>query len=244
MIRRTLFIFFWIAMMARPVYSMEIPVACAANFTGPMKELAKLYEKESGNRLVCTYGSTGMFYGQIKNGAPYSIFFAADEKRPYLLYEAGLAEKPFAYAEGKVVLWTIEKDLFEKMSWKDALTAAVVKHIGMANPETAPYGEKAMEALVSSGLYQMVQDRIAYGKSVGIAFQYGFSGATDVSFIALSQALSDKGMSGKYWEIAEAGKVKQAACVLKSGHSKEAQAFVKWMESPPVRKIIGGYGYE
>lgn len=243
MIKRFIYVFAWICFLASPAYA-KLSIACAANFTSAMKELVTLYETETGHAADCTFGSTGMLYGQITKGAPYDVFFAADERRPALLHEKGLALPPAPYAKGQVVLWTSNPALQGKKTWKATICCPKAKRIGIANPKTAPYGAKAAEAMASAHVYGKTESKLVFGKNVGMAFQYAYAGAADVSFIALSQALSDKGKKGKHWLIPEASKVTQAACILAKGNMKEADAFLRWMQSTTAKAIITRYGYE
>lgn len=244
MLKKLFYAFAWICLMASPAYAGTLSVACAANFTSAMKELASMYEKETGMQVNCTFGSTGMLYGQITKGAPYDLFFAADEKRPALLHEQGLAEAPVPYAKGRAVLWSRKAALFDMPNWKEALLSDAVVKVGIANPKTAPYGASALHVMKQDGLLARIKPKLAYGKSVGVSFQYAYSGAADVSFIALSQAISEKGSEGHHWPIAEAQVIPQAACVLSKGKSSAAHAFMEWMQSAKVRTMIKGYGYE
>ncbi len=242
--KRIMLALIWICFTAQVAYAADLSVGCAANFTGPMKKLAVMYEKETGHKILCSFGSTGMFYGQITNGAPYDLFFAADEKRPALLYNSGLAEKPVLYATGKAVLWSSDKGLAEARDWKEAVISSNIEHVAISNPKTAPYGFAAQEALIKVALLDEITPKLVFGKSVGVAFQFAYSRSAEIGFIALSQGLSDKGMEGKYWDIPEAGKVKQSVSIIKSGNVTESGAFVAWMTTPTVRELISEYGYE
>lgn len=241
--KKILFLVAAFCLMAVPAYAGSLSVACAANFTSAMKELAALYEKETGTPVTCTFGSTGMLYGQITKGAPYALFFAADEKRPALLFDAGKSEKPVLYAKGKAVLWTAKDSLSSLPDWKAVVTAAEVKKVGIANPKTAPYGLRATEAMATAGVTSKVDPKLAFGKNVGMAFQYAYSGAADAAFIALSQALSENGKNGTYWTIDEAGPVFQAACILQKDNP-DAALFLTWLHTPDAKEIISRYGYE
>ncbi|UZP68751.1 molybdate ABC transporter substrate-binding protein [Desulfovibrio mangrovi] len=222
----------------------ELSVACAANFTAPMKELAAMYEKETGTRVLCTFGSTSMLYGQITNGAPYDLFFAADEATPELLHETGIAQPCELYAKGRVILWSARAELASLSDWRDVVLSENVRKIGLANPKAAPYGRLAEEALRRQGLLERVAEKLVFGKNVSAAFQYAYSQGTDVSFGALSQALSGSGAEGVYWPVPEAEPVRQGACVLSSGHADEARSFLAWFATPSARAVIGRYGYE
>ncbi|MDC0335885.1 molybdate ABC transporter substrate-binding protein [Pseudodesulfovibrio sp.] len=244
MLKKLIFIFCWISLMATPVQAATLRVACAANFTSPMKELAKQYRSATGDKIACTFGSTGMLYGQIINGAPYDLFFAADEKRPNMLFDQRQAERPVLYAKGTVVVWSAKTALASMPNWKEVVLAPASKRVGMASPKTAPYGLNAEKAMRTTGILKTVTPKLAYGKSVGVSFQYAYSRAVDSAFIALSQALSDKGLEGRYWIVPEADLVNQAACVLKRGNTQDAAKFLKWLNSNTAREIITRYGYE
>ncbi|WP_027179068.1 molybdate ABC transporter substrate-binding protein [Maridesulfovibrio bastinii] len=231
-------------MFCASAFAQSLSVACAANFTGAMKDLVKLYEKNTGTDVTCAFGSTGMLYGQIKNGAPYDVFFAADQKRPALLFKEGLSIEPSTYAKGKLVLWSKSAKIENIATWKDVITSSELTKVGTANPKTAPYGKRSIEALTAAGLLDKAESKIAYGKNVAQSFLYAYSGSTDASFVALSQALSPKGKEGKYWSIAEAGPVTQDVCILKAGKQDAAAAFLTWLKTDEAKTIITSYGYE
>lgn len=222
----------------------ELIIATATNFSRPMEKIAKLYEEESGVKVEALFSSTGKFFAQIKNGAPYDLFLAADTRRPDLLFQEGLCEKPFVYAEGKAVLWSATKELASVSSWQEVLRRDDVKRVGISNPKTAPYGEMAVRALQDTGLFQGVEDRLVYAQNVAQAYQYGRSGGVDVTFTALSYALSEDGAQGTQWGIPEAPPILQSACVLKrTGNKPEVESFVGFLESEKVRGLISEYGY-
>ena len=221
----------------------ELSIACSANFTETLKRLAVEYEK-TGTKVTCVFGSTGMLYGQIINGASYDLFFAADEKRPTMLFNKNLALKPKVYAKGKAVLWSMKKELMSLATWKDVLVSPDLAYLGIPNPKIAPYGAAAEASLRAAKLYSKVESKLAVGKSVGTAFQYGYTGVADATFIALSQALSEKGMQGKHWDIPNSDAISQSACVLRSGNVEGAQKFMEWMNSREARSILRWFGYE
>lgn len=244
MLKKILFAFAWICSMVTPAYADSISVACAANFTSAMKELASAYEERTGITVQCAFGSTGMLYGQIINGAPYDLFFAADERRPALLSEKGVSEKARPYATGRVVVWSGKSALDAMPNWKEAVASDKTKRVGIANPKTAPYGTAAAIAMDKVKLSALIKPKLAYGKNVGASFQYAYSGASDASFVALSQAVSDKGVDGRYWAIPEAPVIKQAACVLRNGKTSLANDFLQWCTTDTAARIMERYGYE
>lgn len=244
MIKKALLIACWLCILSGPAQAVPLSIACAANFTSAMKELATLYQNQTSTSVHCTFGSTGMLYGQILNGAPYALFFAADEKRPALLHKAGLANQPKVYARGRVVLWTRNEALTGLPNWKEVVASGDVDRIGIANPKTAPYGQIAFSALTTSDLLPLAEPKLAYGKNVGMTFQFAYSKAADIAFVALSQALSEEGALGTHWSIPEAGPVNQSACAILGKGETEASAFLQWMNSAPAQAVIRRYGYE
>ncbi len=221
-----------------------LTVATAANFSRPMEEIVRLFEAQVGIKVEAVYSSTGTIYAQIKNGAPYDIFLAADTRRPALLYQEGFCEEPFVYANGQAVLWSIRKELASVSAWQEVLRLDDIENIGIANPKTAPYGEMALKALQEAGLYPLVEARLVYAQNVAQAFQYGQSGGVDLTFTALSYALSEEGKEGVRWTIPEAPLIVQAGCVLKkAGRKIEAETFVTFLKSRKVHDLIAKYGY-
>jgi len=238
----------FLLLSAQPLFAAEqqpLIIATAANFSRPMDEIVRLFEAEKGVKVDAIYSSTGAIYAQIENGAPYDLFFAADTRRPDLLYQEGLCEEPFVYARGRVVLWSPGKDLASVSAWQEVLRRDDTGKIGIANPKTAPYGEMALTALREAGLLQLVEDRLVYAQNVAQAFQYGQSGAVDLTFTALSYALSEEGKKGTTWLIPEAPPIVQAACVLKRTNRKSnIEMFVAFLKSQKVQGLIAKYGYQ
>ena len=219
----------------------ELTVAVAANFTGPMKKISKLFTEKTGIEILPSYGSTGKLYALIDNGAPFDVFLAADQKRPELLYQQHLVSKPVIYAKGQAVLWTSRLDTCKAHTWKKALRLPQFKRISIANPKLAPYGAAAMAA-ITPGIKAELTARLVYGENVSQSFQYAQK-ATDAGFTALSFALSSSGKQGCYWLITEAPLVKQSACIIQNTrHKKAARTFLSFLlsdQSKPVMKELG-----
>jgi molybdate transport system substrate-binding protein len=223
----------------------EIRVAVATNFIRTADELSDHFAKESDIAVIRSSGATGMLYSQMVNGAPYDLFLAADEERPELLHQQGLCEEPFTYASGRVVMWSGRKDLSDAENWQQVIVRSDISRIAMANPETAPYGEAAMQAIKKAGLKQELRKHLVYGQNVGQSFQYGQQGAADLAFVAQSFALSEHGRKGKTWLLPEALPVKQKGCMLKDSTNKEMVLdFIAYLQSDKPRKILSEYGYE
>ncbi len=220
-------------------------VAVAANFMGAMEKIAAVYEAENGVKLQTVYSSTGKLYAQIKRGAPYDLFLAADAERPEFLYQQGLCEEPFVYAIGEAVLWSKNKALADAEQWQDVIVRDDINKIAVSSPQTAPYGAAAFAAVSKKKLWPAIKDKLVYGHNVAQAFQFGFHGSTDIGFTALSLALSDKGKQGVYWKIPESEPVVQKACVVKqSKKSVEMTALLAFFKQESTRSILREYGYK
>jgi molybdate transport system substrate-binding protein len=248
--RMTMKRIFWIALLctfllAGPAPAKEkINVAVAANFITAFQDISRSFEAKTGISVEATYSSTGQLYAQIVNGAPYDLFLSADEERPALLYREGRAEAPFVYARGRVVLWTIRKDLCGSKNWRTVMANPHLKKIAVVNPKTAPYGAAAMDALKKAGLLGLVETRLVFAQNIPQAFQYAATGSVDAAFCALSSALSEKGRKGCFFSMDEAPPIIQSACLLKRTiRHKAAGDFIRFLSSDEANAIKKKYGY-
>ena len=180
-----------------PVAAEEVRVAVASNFLSTFQSLAREFEKHTGHTVVISPGSSGKLYAQITHGAPFDIFFSADDQRPRLLEEEGLAVKGtrFPYAVGRLTLWSLAPDML-KDNGPDVLRQAAFSHLAIANPKTAPYGKAAEQVLQALGLWDTVQPKLVQGENIGQTLQFVASQNADLGFVALSQILDSK-MEGK-----------------------------------------------
>jgi len=223
----------------------SLNVAVAANFMQPFKEIAKSFESENPVSVNGTFASSGHLTGQIMNGAPYDIFLSADEERPATLYKNGIAEKPFVYARGRVVLWSAKKELCGVSGWQEVVKHPSVKRIAVAAPKVAPYGAASMAAIEQSHLLNVVQNKLVYPENIAQAFQYALTESVDVSFCALSSALSEQGKKGCYFEVGEAPPIVQGGCVLMRAKDRESvKKFANFLNSPEANSIKKKYGYK
>lgn len=242
MLRIVLLLLFLFTSVVQAETAASLRVAVAANFINVMDRVAPMYTAISGPVVQSTYGATGKLYAQIKNGAPYDLFLAADRSRPQLLYEAGVCETPFPYAYGSVVLWSWDTAI-KADKWQDVLGSHQGK-IAIANPATAPYGTKAHEVMQKAGLVASITPRLVYGQSVGQTFVFVQTENTRFGFVALSQALSEQGRKGQYWPVVEAEHVDQWGCVVKrSENTVAAQQLVHFFTSEDAKKIFHNLGY-
>ena len=227
----------------------DIRVAAAADLKFAMGELAEKFEKQSGTKVNVTYGSSGNFFSQMRNGAPFDLFFSADIEYPKRLEAAGLAEPGtlYEYAVGRIVIWTLADAKVDvaKQGWKTLLDASVEK-IAIANPEHAPYGRAAVAALQKAGIYESVKAKLVYGENISQAAQFVQSGNAQAGIVAMSLAVSPAMRDGKRWEIpAEMHPaLEQGAIVLKGAKNKEAaRAFLEFVKSTAGRATLAEYGF-
>jgi molybdate transport system substrate-binding protein len=222
----------------------KISVAVAANFISTFKEIAADFEAKTKIKVEATFSSTGNLYSQIVNGAPYDLFLSADEERPALLSKDGLAEKPFVYARGKVILWSASKDFCKAATWQDALKNDRIKKIAIANPLTAPYGAASKVALQKAGLWDSQLSKLVNAQDIAQTFQYAATSAVDAGFCAMSATVSAEGKKGCFFVINEAPEIIQSACILKRTTNRVAvEKFVEFLNSPAAKEIKVKYGY-
>lgn len=235
------------------IFSRELPaqefiVAAAANVQFAMEEIKQTFEEKSGIQLKIITNSSGKLTAQISNGAPFDVFLSADMKYPESLFASGHADSlPKIYAYGALVLWTMKDfDLTEGVS---ILTKEQIQKIAIADPRNAPYGKAAEEVLNFYHLYEKVESKLVFGRSISQANQYIVSGAAEAGFSAKSVVLSPemKGR-GKWIEIDPAAytPIAQGAIILKYGkenHPEAARAFFNFLFSEAAGAILQNYGY-
>jgi len=222
----------------------KLLLAVATNFILPSGELADMFKARTGIPVEATYASTGKLFGQIITGAPYDLFFSADEENPAILEKQGLCGTPFVYARGQVVLWTANREVCGASGWQAVVKNPEVRKIAIANTESAPYGTAAMIALRKAGLWDTLKAKYVFPQTVAQAFQYAETKSADAGFCAYSSALSDKGKKGCFYEVPEAPVIVQTACILKrTEHRAAAERFAAFVQSPEAQKIKEKYGY-
>lgn len=248
--RRTLLMMLLAALgIARVATAQEVRVAAAADLKFAMQDVATQFEKQSGTKLDVTYGSSGNFFSQLQNGAPFDLFFSADIDYPRKLEAAGLAERGtlYEYAVGRIAIWTPgdAKVDVTRLGWKTLLDPSVQK-ISIANPEHAPYGRAAVSALQKAGIYEQVKGKLVYGENISQAAQFVQSGNAQAGIVALSLAVSPGMKDGKRWEIPADmhPPIEQAAILLKAAKNKDtARAFLEFVKSEPGRATLAKYGF-
>jgi molybdate transport system substrate-binding protein len=223
----------------------EIHVAVASNFTPALARLAERFEELHPIDVVLVSGSTGKLYAQIKNGAPYDLYLAADEARPLALEQEGdaLPGSRFTYAMGKLVLWSPTEGLVQPDG--DPILPPDCEHVAIANPKLAPYGRAAQEVLEARGLWQSISNRFVRGENVGQAFQFVDSGNAELGFVAFAQLKRpDKEIAGSYWLVPQQWYTPIAQQAVLLTDNADAALFVNFLRSDSARSVLDGFGYE
>jgi molybdate transport system substrate-binding protein len=230
--------------------AQEITVAAAADLQFAMQDVAARFQKETGKTVKLTYGSSGNFFQQIQNGAPFDMFFSANLDYAKKLDTAGLTEPGsyYPYAKGKIVIWVRNDSRLDLSSGMQALLDPSVKKIAVANPEHAPYGQAAVAAMQNDKIYEKVKDKFVLGENISQTASFVVSGGADVGIVALALALSpnmkDK---GRYVEVpaAQYPPIEQACVILASSKNKEtARQFLAFIKTAAIGDLLRSYGFD
>jgi len=228
----------------------ELTVAAAADLSSALKDIGDGFEKKTGVHLKLSFGASGALTQQIENGAPFDVFFSADMDYPRQLVRDGQADGSmlYQYAVGKLVLWVpADSPLDVEHKGVNVLLDSSVKRISIANPQHAPYGRAAVEALKHAGLYDRLSDKIVMGENVSQAAQFAESGNAQAGFVALAHAGAPAMQGkGKYWEVPADYYAPLAQGVLvisRSAHKQEATQFLEYIKTKPAKVIFQKYGF-
>jgi molybdate transport system substrate-binding protein len=232
-----------LASMAGPAKAGQTNVAVAANFTEPAKQIAALFKQKTGHEAILSFGASGPFFSQITHDAPFQVFLSADEDRPKAAIDGGYAvsESLFTYAVGKLALWSKVVDVTKG---DEVLKAGAFAKLSIANPNAAPYGSAAIEAMKALGVYEALKPKIVQGNSIAQAFQFVDTRNAEVGFIALSQLYGVTG--GTRWLVPQElySPIRQDAVLLKKGADDDAsKAFLEFLKGLDARAIIEKFGY-
>ena len=229
--------------------AQELTVAAASDLSFVFPEVAARFEKETGKKVRMNFGSSGQFFLQIENSAPFDLFFSADLLYVLRLDSEGLIESDsvYKYAVGKLVLYVPKDSPFDPAQGLGMLRSPKVRRIAIANPEHAPYGRAAVEALKTEGLYEVVQSKLVLGENISQAAQFVKSGNADAGILALSLARSPAMSSaGRYAElpVSDYKPLVQTAGILKSSPNKPiAAAFLAFLRRPEIAALLAHYGF-
>jgi molybdate transport system substrate-binding protein len=238
------------AFAAQFCVAQQITVAAAADLQFAMQDIAAQFQKQTGKTVKVIYGSSGNFFQQIQNGAPFDMFFSANLDFPRKLQDAGLADPSsfYPYARGRIALWLPKQSKQNLRSGLRSLLDPGIKKIAIANPQHAPYGQAAIAAMQKEGIYERVRDKLVLGENISQAASFVTTGAADVGIVALSLALSpnmkDK---GRYIEVpaSEYPPIEQACVILSASKNKGLSGeFLAYIKTAGVARTLQGYGFD
>ena len=225
-----------------------VQVAVAANFTAPARALAEVFARTTGHEARLSFGATGAFYTQIKNGAPFDVLLAADDERPARLEKEGdtVAGSRFTYATGQLVLWSAKPGFVDDQG--AVLKGGQFGKIAIANPKNAPYGAAAVEAMNKLGMAAALQPKLVTGESIGQTYNFIATGNAELGFVALAQVLEGgKLKSGSMWVVPaqyHAPIIQDAVILNRAASNPAAKAWMELLKTPQSKALIRSYGYE
>ncbi|MGB3339042.1 MAG: molybdate ABC transporter substrate-binding protein [Devosia sp.] len=228
-------------LLATAVHAETVNVAVAANFTKVAEELAPLFKAETGHDVTYSFGATGQLYTQISQAAPFEVFLSADDVRPSQAVSEGLGVEGtvFTYAVGALALYSTSLDLTDGDA---VLEAGDFDNLAIADPETAPYGRAAVEALTALGLAETVTPKLVTGENITQTLQFVETGNAELGFVAASQVVGKSGVWIVPAELHEP--IRQDAVLLKTGEANPAaSAFVDFLKSDAAVAVIEAAGY-
>ena len=245
--RRVLFGLLGLFFSIGSAQAATVKVAVAANFTAPMQQIAAAFAQDTGHQALLAFGSTGKFYAQIRNGAPFEVLLAADDQTPARLEAEGhaVAGTRHTYAVGRLALWSRQPGLVDDAG--AVLRNGSFKRLALADAKLAPYGAAALQVLNGLGLTARLTPKFVYGENIAQTYQFAASGNAELGFVALSQVWADGQLkSGSVWPVPAAlhTPLRQDAIVLKPGqHQPATAALMNYLRSDKARAIMRGYGY-
>lgn len=237
---------------ANPAIAGDVRIAVATNFAEPARRIATDFSAATGHATTISAGATGQLYAQIKSGAPFDVFLAADDERPRAIEQEhlGVEATRFTYAKGRLVLWSADPNRLSG-DGRSILAKAEFRALAIADPKLAPYGEAARETLRNLGLWQSLQPRLVYGGNIGQTHALIASGNAELGFVALSSIASPKhkeaAARGSAWYVPRElhAPIAQDAILLTAAASNEAaRAFLAYLKGPEAQTVIIEFGYE
>jgi molybdate transport system substrate-binding protein len=229
----------------------NVTVAAAATLRYALDEISPRFTQATGHTLKVAYGSSGNFYSQIKQGAPFDVFLSADMVFPQKLVDEKLAAAPvLPYSEGRLVLLVPHQSALKADGSLKDLAAALkdgrLNKLAIANPTVAPYGMRAREVLIQIKLWDALQGKLVMGENIGQATQFATSGAAQGGLVALSLAIAPEvaarashSLIPKEWHQP----LIQGMVLCQAGNPA-AKAFVQYMQTEAAREVLKKYGYD
>ena len=230
-------------------FAEELTIAAASDLNFAIKEVIAKFEATNSTKVKLSLGSSGNFYAQLQNGAPFDLYFSADIGYPKKLEEAGLTVPGtlYRYAVGRIVFWVPAGSRIDVQQGPEALRDPGIKKIAIANPKHAPYGRAAVSAMNYFKVYETVKGKLVLAENISQAAQFVESGASDFGIIALSLALAPTmKAAGRYWEVPSEAHpaLEQGAVILKHSNNQEvAKQFLEFMKGPEGQEIMKRYGF-
>jgi molybdate transport system substrate-binding protein len=240
----------WALLLCRICLAQGIRVAAAADLQFAMQDVAGGFQKETGKGVELVFGSSGNFFQQLQNGAPFDMFFSANLDYPKKLEAAGMTEPGsyYEYARGRIVIWVPKDSKLDLSSGLQVLLSPSINKIAVANPQHAPYGQAAVAAMKKESVYDRVRDKFVLGENISQTASFVISGSADVGIVALSLALSPNMKNqGRYAEIppTEYPPIEQACVILSSSKNKEtARQFLSFIKTSAVADTLTRYGFD
>jgi len=235
---------------SRLCFAQGITIAAAADLQFAMQDIGEQFQKATGKNVKLIYGSSGNFFQQLQNGAPFDMFFSANLDYAKKLEAAGLTVPGsyYEYAKGKIVIWVPKDSALDLSSGLQSLVNPRIKKIAIANPQHAPYGQAAVEAMEKEGIYDKVKDKLVLGENISQTASFVVSGSADVGIVALSLALAPNMRDrGRYQDVPtnEYPPIEQACVILGSSKNKEtARQFLSFVKTPAIGETLRRYGFE
>ena len=235
-------------LLGQASWSATVLVAVAANFSKPMTEIVSQFEKATGHSAKLSFGSSGKFVSQLENGGPFEVLLSADEKGPEKLEQAGLTvpNSRFVYALGRLVLWSATPNFVDDKG--KILMTSNFKHLALADPKVAPYGDAAIDVLKKLKMFEKLQPLFVQGENIAQTYQFISTANAELGFLALSQVIENgKIVGGSSWIIPDNlhAPIRQGAVLMKKGaENPAARALIDYLKSIPALAIINKYGYD
>ncbi|NKB33086.1 MAG: molybdate ABC transporter substrate-binding protein [Pseudomonadales bacterium] len=235
-------------MLAGPanVEAAEATLAVASNFTAPANQLVEEFESQTDHEISLVFGSSGRFFAQISNGAPFDLFLSADQEKPRALIESNLAvaESLFTYALGGLVLWSSDEQLVDGFT---VLDSDRFQKLALANSRLAPYGVAAEEVIDQLGLLNALQAKLVRGENIAQTYQFVFTGNAELGFVAKSQVYKNNSLqSGSAWNVPanlHSSITQDAVLLQRASGNSAALDFIEFLQSDRGRSIIQSFGY-
>lgn len=239
----------WVALgLSFSAQAANVTVAVASNFSVPMQRIAEQFERDTGFKPVLAFASTGRLYAQIKNGAPFDILLAADDRTPMRLIEEGdaIEGSRFTYAIGRLVLWSRDANLVDAQG--EVLRTASFTRIAIADPRLAPYGAAAVEVMTRMGVWETLQRRTVFGENIAQAHQFAASQNAQLGFVAKAQVFANGRLTaGSAWVVPQElhTPIRQDAVLLRrAANNPAARALMEYLQSDKALEIIRSFGYD